>query len=68
MWKCNKCGGKKVSQEWSVFRPMNDPDAEIWDDWALFRTIKNLLWWQTVDSYWCDDCDDECTPIGDVAQ
>jgi len=51
MWKCNKCGGENVSQEWSVFRPMNDPDADIWADW-----------WQTMDSYWCDDCDEECSP------
>ena len=51
MWKCNKCKGVNVTQEWSVFRPMNDPDADIWDDW-----------WQTMDSYWCDDCDEECSP------
>jgi hypothetical protein len=51
-WKCDKCKGEKVTQEWSVFRPMNDlSGGDLWDDW-----------WQKLDSFWCEDCDEVCSP------
>ena len=52
MWICEKCNGENVSQEWSIFLPMNDPDEE-----------GDSSWWQKLDSYWCEDCEEECSPI-----
>ena len=49
-WKCDKCKGEKVTQEWSTFLPMNDP----YDD--------GEPWLQKLDSFWCEDCDEECSP------
>jgi len=50
-WKCDKCKGENVSQEWSIFLPMNDPDEE-----------GDSSWWQKLDSFWCEDCDEVCSP------
>ena len=57
MWICEKCNGENVSQEWSVFLPMNalgDRDDVGFEDKAA--------WLQRSDSYWCADCDEQCSP------
>ena len=57
-WKCDKCNGENVSQEWSMFLPMNDSDHP-----RLSGFEDKASWLQKLDSYWCDDCDDQCSPI-----
>lgn len=54
-WKCDKCGSEKVSQEWGVMLPMNEDNG--WED-GITNSFSN-------DAYWCDDCDEDCSPIRD---
>ena len=49
MWICDKCNGENVSQEWSMFLPMNDPDHP-----RLSGFEDKASWLQKLDSYWCD--------------
>jgi len=58
MWICEKCNGENVSQEWSMFLPMNALGAR---DEVGFED--KASWLQRLDSYWCDDCDEQCSPI-----
>ena len=55
MWKCDKCGATDVHSEWAFMRPMNGgfPDPE---DGDLLRAGESGF-------YWCQACDDECSPI-----
>ena len=57
-WKCDKCGSKKVQQEYSVMLPMNSEDG--WE-----QAIENCY---GNDFYWCTECDEECDPIRDDDQ
>ena len=58
MWICEKCNGENVSQEWSIFLPMNSLGAR---DEVGFED--KAPWLQKLDSYWCEDCEEECSPI-----
>ena len=53
MWICDKCGSEEVQQEYSVMLPMNSEDG--WE-----QAIENCY---ATDFFWCEDCDEECSPI-----
>lgn len=60
MWTCDLCGGENVQQEFAFYRPMNDrgPFAPDYQKEAIHA-------WNN-DFYWCDDCDDACSPVDSV--
>ena len=66
-WRCEKCKGENVSQEWSIFIPMNREDRSLPSKKIHPLSRENPLyqdgaWAQTLDSFWCEDCDKECNP------
>jgi len=61
-WRCEKCKGENVSQEWSIFIPMNNAE-KTWVPTARENPLyQDGAWAQTLDSFWCEDCDKECNP------
>jgi len=62
-WRCEKCKGENVSQEWSIFIPMNN--AEKIRENPLYQ---DGAWAQTLDSFWCEDCNKECNPEKDLVE
>ena len=55
-WKCDKCNGFKIEQLWHIYGDMNE-DGPF--------APNELMDAQSVDSFWCRDCDDECSPFRD---
>ena len=58
MWTCDKCGSEQVQQEFAFMRPMNDKHQRLG---SSFQDDAMRAWQN--DYYWCDDCDDACSPI-----
>jgi len=53
-WKCDKCDGTNLDQEWVFYAPMNEEG----DEEQTTHLTQN-------DFYWCNTCEDECTPTNE---